>query len=512
MEPIGRHRRPPGPQERRRTTLVSALAAVGVAAAVGTAFLRMRDDGDDFREAGATVSDEAGSTAASRASATDRREPCSDSVVLSVPTAYTSAFGDIVARFETTNGQRNCSPVQIVPATSGSNIEQLVSSRVPALYLARTQAEVAALPQDRVTGDSPVVATSPLVVGLPQPMAAKLGWPGKPLDTAAWRGLVTGKTTWSGLGHPEWGTFNVAMPDPAQSATGAAAFGALVSLANGGLVTAPPDYAQPSEADLSVIKVEHTVGTLARDEVSVLPDRAMPIDEAARRGTAYVTTEKAIADHNADNPKTPLVATPVAAGMAAVDLRLVRLGEEETDSARAETASRFAEFLSSAEGIVAIRAAGLRGPDGSAPTDRPSGIRYAAAPLKPIIMTGEQMGQAVGMWGVMHARISSFALIDASGSMNERLGSSDRSKLDVVRGVVGTAYQVASPKARSGVWFFHTQPDLTALVTRATPLERNNAVRGGVLHMQRVTTALNKVRAGGGTPLYQAVQEAYGSP
>ncbi|WP_286966222.1 vWA domain-containing protein [Arsenicicoccus bolidensis] len=336
-----------------------------------------------------------------------------------------------------------------------------------------------------------------------------LGLATRPLTPDAWRSWMLGRSTWAQTGHPEWASFSIRMADPATSPTAAIGFGAMITLANGGPLAKAPDYAEPSDKDLAVIKVEHRITSLAGNDGDVLPDQDDTLSEVTSRASAYVTTERADAADNAVDPTVPLAAVPLAGGAASVPLSVLGVGATADDAPGAASARGFRAYLTSASGLAALRAAGLRAPDGAAPTDHPASVAYAA-PLRPAAVPLPVLQQTVQAWRGMHSRISSMVLVDASGSMNQHFAGGATSRIDLVRGLAGNVYQTASPRARSGVCFFHTSNELgTPLIERPTDLAVNESADAGRQHIDVVVQAMSNVTIKGGTPLYQAVREAY---
>ncbi|AKT50710.1 vWA domain-containing protein [Arsenicicoccus sp. oral taxon 190] len=495
---FGRHR---GRRPRERAGNVAA-ALIAVGALAGAGYIAVRDRPTPGASSAAGVTPTSPPT-------TSLAAPCSDAATTFASPDFTGALTRVADEFRRARGSA-CSPVVVEPVAGPATLPDVVPPRRAAVWVARSTADVAALPRSLPHGATTAVASSPVVLALPAPMADAWGWPTQPLTVEAWRAWMLGRQTWAGAGHPEWGQLSIQMADPAHSPTAAIGFGALASLANGAPLTAPPDYTAPDERALSVIKVEHRVSSVTPDDAGVLPGREQSMADIVRRASAYVTTEKAVADHNAAHPTVPLAAVPLGGGSASIPLTAVRVGSLDTSTPGAAYAEAFVGYLGSDAGRVALRAAGLRGPDGAAPTDQPLGVAYAAASRPPAAVTPQSVQGAAKIFAVMHVRISSMALIDASGSMNQRFPGDRLSRIDLVRGLVGQTYRTASPRARSGVWFFHTVDEGgTPLIERATPLEVNKTPYGAGAHSDRVARALENVTIKGGTPLYQAVREAY---
>jgi len=353
--------------------------------------------------------------------------------------------------------------------------------------------------------DAPVtesVASTPVVLALPKEMATELGWP-QPLMPEVVQDLFNGDKTWKSLGHPEWGAFRIASPDPQKTLVGAVGFGTLTALANGGNpLTEAPDYYAPTKADFAVIHSEQKITTLTDTvaEANNLLD-AVSTDDFARTVSAVLTTERDVIVHNAGNPQVEFVSIPLGAGAATVPLVVA------ASDASGENAKAFADYARTPGGQITLQAAGWRSPKGAPPTIGTDSLGVTA--LEPAVFDEATIGAVRGAWTAMHTHGSTMALIDLSGSMNLPFPGSKLSRLDLVRTLANKAYDVASPKAASTVWFFHTSGGRD-IVDDGLTLEINDTpVGGGQIHSDKIRRAVRDARAGGGTPLYLAVRKAY---
>src|SRR4029450_499276 len=73
---------------------------------------------------------------------------------------------------------------------------------------------------DIVGGGQPNIATSPLVVAMPRPMAEALGWPRTPLGWSQLLDLARSHASWARYGHPEWGPFKLGKANPTLTGAG----------------------------------------------------------------------------------------------------------------------------------------------------------------------------------------------------------------------------------------------------------------------------------------------------
>src|SRR2546423_1811968 len=65
-----------------------------------------------------------------------------------------------------------------------------------------------------VKPDRPSLLRSPLVIGMPRPMALQLGWPNKAIGWSTLLQLGANQTGWSTYGRPEWGAFQLGKTNP----------------------------------------------------------------------------------------------------------------------------------------------------------------------------------------------------------------------------------------------------------------------------------------------------------
>ncbi|HTE68383.1 MAG TPA: substrate-binding domain-containing protein, partial [Actinomycetes bacterium] len=81
--------------------------------------------------------------------------------------------------------------------------------------------------------EQPKVATTPMVMAMPKPMAEALGWPRRALGWKEMLGAVTNPEGWKAFGHPEWRAFRLGKTDPNLSTPGLEALIGAVFAATG---------------------------------------------------------------------------------------------------------------------------------------------------------------------------------------------------------------------------------------------------------------------------------------
>jgi len=481
--------------------VIAGLAAGGVG--LGAALLSGGDPpATGTTPAAAGRSGTASSGTASSASTTPSSvagelAPCEDAPTLGVPPAYLEVWRELLAAQA---AEQDCASVRPVGVESWT--VRLDPSRVQAWApeeLAWTARGEKPLPS---IGKPVLVARTPVVLALSQDRMRALGGARKLTTPAVLGPLVRLERRLPATSAEPAAGLRIALPDPSRSLTGAIGFGAVGAVAAGAPITEAPSYVGPSDRELTYIRTEH--------RMRLADDDAAAIDLLSEgRVSAALTTEALAIRHGTDPEARPLAAAYLP---GAVDrMQLITLQPQ----ARAAV-ERLAAYLHSASGREALLAAGLRPATGSATppasTPLPTGDYRDPDPAPTPKAATAQINAVGALFGFMHVRISSLVLVDASGSMLERLPDAAETKVDLVRTAAHDALRVSSPTARSGLVTFHSAPaDDRMRVEVTVPLARNGAPgRAGETHADELLGAVDRLQVAGGTPLYNAVRRGYG--
>ncbi|MBS2549590.1 substrate-binding domain-containing protein, partial [Catenulispora sp. NL8] len=225
-----------------------------------------------------------------------------------------------------------------------------------------------------LAADPAPIATSPLVIGMPKPVAAADGWPAKPFG---WTDLLANfKST----------KLQTAVPDPTTSGPGLAA---ITMLRSAVLAPAGTDKTQQQQALQNLTQVYRVMSTTVSSSMtSLLAD--LPTKGATAAGSggiaAFPATEQKIAAYNAAGPATPLVALyPSDPGMGTMMMDYPYTISSSLDAAHAKAAADFQTLLHSASGISTLQKAGFRDPKGAAagPLTAANGVNPAVPALAP---------------------------------------------------------------------------------------------------------------------------------
>lgn len=303
----------------------------------------------------------------------------------------------------------------------------------------------------------PSVASSPVVLAAPRPMAGALGWPKEPVS---WTKLglqrINGQT-WSDYGHPEWGTLRLGVGDPRQST---AALGTLLSVVD-------------ADADGQVGQDElHNALLLARANTLEEPTPAAFLARLRGAGDPAVllaeaglfpATEQQVADYDRSDPAVPLAAIRPTEGTMFADYPYVTLAAPWVDPVRQRIAASFLGTIQSENGRRAYGRAGFRDPERT--------TRYARD-LQPILGMGgpvsdgarglpndEALTTTVVFWSALQRKSNVLAAVDTSGSMTDPAPDGRTTRIQVVREACLRAIALFSPESGVGLWRFSTKQD-----------------------------------------------------
>jgi hypothetical protein len=340
------------------------------------------------------------------------------------------------------------------------------------------------------------LAQSPIVVGMPEPVAQNIGWPDKKLGWKDLLGLLTTNTQ-----------LRTGIIDPIRDATGLSGLLALGQAAGAG------DQAQAVKVG-ALRALAQGSSALRDDLLQKFPQSTDPNDIATSLSAAPLSEED-IVSYNAEKPAVPLVALYMEPSPPPLDYPYAVMPEIEITKASA-AAGLHAQLQSSAF-KDALATAGLRSPDGSVGTGfvKPLGAPAASPAVTASANTSgsaaagldaSALSQALGSWAAITLPGRALAVFDVSGSMAEPVptaGGLTRAK--VTQGAATQGLSLFDDKWAVGTWLFSTDMDgkkpykeivpISPLATRRTDLQN----------------AISKIvpKKDGNTGLYDTVLAAY---
>jgi Ca-activated chloride channel family protein len=335
---------------------------------------------------------------------------------------------------------------------------------------------------DIVPPELPWVATTPLVLAMPRPVAEGLGWPRKQLTWIEALGLAL--RGWGSVGKPQLGAFRMGASDAFVSTAG------LSTLIGSSYAAVQYVTHQPTPPNLTVLRNEQVQRTLLGFDRAV-KERAVStaalltkLRQAEQRDprlvprvmSALIVEEKSVLDYNQGKlgaapggngqqsaPKVPLVATYPPDGTVLSDHPYVVLNTPWVDAAKRVAAGGFLQFLQSDRGQAAFLQAGFRNHKGEAgPLAIPENGLLGDQQMKPL-PTPEPtvLGALVKAYSQNRKKGNLLSLIDVSGSMKELVPGTNSSRMDLAKQAALGAIPLLSDEGNFGQWIFSTDLDGT---------------------------------------------------
>jgi hypothetical protein len=311
------------------------------------------------------------------------------------------------------------------------------------------------------------IATSPLVIGMPKPVAAAEARPGKPFG---WADL---------LADVKSNKFQTAIPDPTTSGPGLAA----ITLLRGAVLgPAGADKAKQTQALQNLTLVYRVLSTNTSGSMSALLT-SLPSSGATAPGAggiaAFPATEQKIAAYNTAGPATPLVALyPADMGTMMMDYPYAI--SSSLDPAHTKAAADFQALLHSPSAVNTLQKAGFRDPKGAAAgiLTAANGVNPAVPALAPADTTHTAAGSALSVWKVTSEQTRGLVVMDVSGSM----GMTVDGQVDPATHAPLTRLQITAAACLAGLPLFGDSSQL-GLWTFTT---KSAAEGGGTVHNELV--------------------------
>lgn len=363
--------------------------------------------------------------------------------------------------------------------------------------------------------DGTSIASSSVVLAMPGPLAAAIGW-----DTAAptWGEVFAAaadKDLWSDLGYPEWGAFKLGKTSPLVATSGEAALFASFGASAGSVAALSAAHV----ADPQVVEAvrEHE---LATSHYMATPEHFLwHARQAEENGgssadflSAVIVDEKSVWDYNrgitsrdgvtrveADPPQEKLVPIYPTDGFYAADNPAMRLSGDWIDPMEAEAAADFLRFAHTAQGQAAVRSAGYRDLNGALDDAVENVAHVAEAPSGGIPLPSADVVTAVhAAFPEVRKRTNVMFLIDVSGSMDEAVPGS-QTKLTAAKHAIALALDHFTAGDEVGLAAFAQDENGEMLPGIVSPVADIGSSR------EELLTALDGLHSMGDTPLYLAV-------
>lgn len=384
---------------------------------------------------------------------------------------------------------------------------------------------VAAAASANLVGTPTSFTRTPVVFGMPEPMAKALGWPDKPISITDLEGLCQDPDGWGSVGKEIWGAFKISKTNPNTSTTGLSTILMQSYEASGkseGLTSADVDAA----ADFSRVFEECVIhyGDTTGNVLSTLYDET----QNGANGSAYVSAvaleETSLLNYNKGNPdshtvqpgetltppKTKLVAVYPSGGSMWSDNPVTVLGADWVTPEQRTAGEAFAAFLQTKAAQEILPEYGFRPLDESVPLGDLFTANFGVDPAQPTVTLPKPevdvISTAIDQWTQVRKPSSVLELIDISGSMDEPIGDG-RSRLDGAISGAQTTLDHFRSTDEVGVWAFTT--GVESEEGEGIQVLRDVTALGA--DGEKLDSSLDDLRYAqrNGTPLYDAILTAY---
>ena len=364
--------------------------------------------------------------------------------------------------------------------------------------------------------DAQSLMLTPLVIGMPKPMADALGYPAKPIGFDDLITLAQDKAGWGGKGHPEWGPFKLGKTNPNFSTSGLNATTAQYYTAvkkTQGLTS--EDVARPEVADFNR-KIESAVVHYGDTTLTFLNN----LYRADQRGTSltYVSAvaveEKSIIDYNRGNPdgvleqgekprppRVPLVAVYPKDGTLFSDNPLYVLDAPWVTPKHRAGGQAFSRYVQEPDNQRQALSTGFRPANPAVSLGDPITTANGVDPAQPATTLGipdpAVLASVITKWGEQRKGAQVLLVIDVSGSMSDE-GGDGQTKLDLAKQAAVNALSQFGPNDIVGLRIFSTG------ISPREPTDYLDLVPIGPIasNREQIATKIRGLVPTRGTPLY----------
>ncbi|MGH1503456.1 MAG: substrate-binding domain-containing protein [Acidimicrobiales bacterium] len=437
--------------------------------------------------------------------------------------------------FELADG--TCVYVEVQSKASGLGAQLLVDGwdetiegPRPVIWSPASSAWGSVVNQQRAdNGDGPIVGdgapfmVTPLVIAMPEPMAAALGWPDQPIGWGDILELATDDEGWASVGHPEWGEFRLGKTNPNFSTSGLSALIAQTYAAAGKTEGLTGEDLARSQVQAFGEGVESAVVHYGDTTLTFLQNWYRADQRGAALGyvSAAAVEEKSVIDYNAGNPdgrldpgeearppREPLVAVYPSEGTLYSDNPLFVVDGEWVSPEAAEGAQVFIDYLQEEDNQRKVLEFGFRPGNPAVPLDTPISAEFGVDPNQPSdlleVPAPQVMTGLLDLWDEQRKNAQVTLLLDVSGSMGESAGADGATKLDLAKQAILSSLELFASDDQVALWTF-TDDEVTGSpeIVEIVPMGSLTSNRAAI------ERAVQGLFPQFGTPLYEATQLAY---
>jgi len=353
--------------------------------------------------------------------------------------------------------------------------------------------------------DLPSMTRTPVVIGMPRPMAEALGWPAARIGWKDIAALAADPRGWGAKGHPEWGAFTIGRTNPNTSTTG------LLSLASTaaalGFPADPAAEARIHAVELAAVHYGGSSSTFTRN---------LHQADAEGAGLFYVSAialeEQVILQYNRGNlldggqqepPRTPLVAIYPVDGTISSDNPYAVLGAPWVDGTKVRAGEAFLRFAREPAQAALFLEGGFRDAEDHAGDALRADANLRAEPSYTTVPPPDARTATalLALWGRVRKPASVLIVVDESGSMSQ--GAGDKTRLQLAKEAAAPAVDNLGPADEIALWAF-SGPEAAG----RQPWRELLPLTGTGAAAARYKQSVEALRPHGETALYATVRAA----
>ena len=330
------------------------------------------------------------------------------------------------------------------------------------------------------------VASSPVVLAIPQPVAAAMG-----KTTPTWPAL---------LAKLSGGQLRPGIVDPNVDASGLSAL-----LGFAGAVASSGSSPDAQAATVGVMRAFAAGESQLRDDLMGRFPRAGDPTSVARALSVAPVPEQSVLAYNAAEPPVPLAALYLQPSPPAMDYPYTQI--PGMDGTQAQASSMFQALMSGPGWKELLARSELRDADGTFGPAMPKVTGMPAGPFDAATaVPGAQLDQALSTWSAVTVPGRMLAVVDVSGSMAlavKTAGGASREQVTVAAAKAGLG--LFDDKWEVGLWTFSTN------LTKNTDYKELAPIQPLSVGRSQIAEALGGIQPvpGGATGLYDTVLAAY---
>ena len=338
---------------------------------------------------------------------------------------------------------------------------------------------------DIVPDEAPPIATSPLVVAMPRPLAEGLGWPERQPKWADLLGLAVdlpGEDAkgWAKAGKPELGEFKLGVPDAFSATAGLSAHLGSWYVAVGRVLGRPspptPQLMGNREVRSLVYAFDSAIDERPESSADLLAGMLAADDkgQAVQHLHALVVEEKSVLDYNQGNPsgdpaalgkhgrpKVPLAAIYPQEGTVVSDHPWVVLNAPWVDQAKRQVAADLLAYLRGQPAQARFQQAGFRDHQGGAgPLATPENGLLGTERPQPLPVPDVKLASAMfEAYSQMQKPANILSVFDVSGSMKAPVPGTPYTRMELVAQAATQAITYFDNNVKIGSWVFSSNLD-----------------------------------------------------